>query len=56
MEACCGARYLGRNWLTQGLDAKLMPPTYVNRFVQREESLDPGLPGSGAIIRAVEEQ
>ena len=38
MEACCGARHLGRQLLAQGHDVRLMPPKYVQPFVKRDKN------------------
>lgn len=38
MEACCGARHLGRELASQGHDVRLMPPKYVQPFVKRDKS------------------
>lgn len=37
MEACCGARHLGRLFAAQGHEIRLMSPEYVRPYISAEE-------------------
>lgn len=40
MEACCGAHHLGREFLAQGHEVRLMAPEYVRPYVKSQKNDD----------------
>jgi transposase len=38
MEACCGARHLGRRLAAQGHEVRLMSPEYVRPYVKAQKN------------------
>jgi transposase len=40
MEACCGAHYLGRLFVDQGHDVRLMSPEYVRPYIKAQKNDD----------------
>lgn len=45
MEACCGAHFLSRIFVTQGHVVRLMSPEYVQHYVKAPENRRPGCRG-----------
>ena len=40
LEACCGAHHLGRLFMAQGHDVRLMSPEYVRPYVKAQKNDD----------------
>jgi transposase len=54
MEACCGAHHLGRVFVAQGHEVRLMSPEYVRPYVktQKNDDLDAEAIAEGRVLRS----